>query len=150
MTEIWIWTVWEQFPERVESAAESPEETTEESPPPDLAGFSVDASDGHIGEIDEANFDAGSGCIIVDTGFWIFGKKRMVPAGMIEKIDTESKKVVLSCSKADVKAAPDYDPERVDDPGHRDEVGQHYEGVRDLPVGPGAEKARAEAKGPRS
>ena len=149
MTEIWIWTVWEQVPERLESAAESPEETIEESPLPDLAGFSVDASDGHIGEIDEANFDAGSGCIIVDTGFWIFGKKRMVPAGMIEKIDTESKKVVLSCNKADVKAAPDYDPERVDDPGHRDKVGQHYEGVRDVPVGPEADKDRAEPKGSR-
>ena len=116
----------------------------------DLTGYDVEAADGRIGKVDEATYDTGAACLVVDTGFWIFGKKRMVPAGMIEKIDTESKKVVLSCNKADVKAAPDYDPERVDDPGHRDEVGQHYEGVRDVPVAPEAEKARAEAKGPRS
>ena len=98
MTEIWIWSVWE----RVLATA----------PVPDLAGYSVEAADGHIGEIDDVSFDAGSGSIIVDTGFWIFGKKRMVPAGMIDAIDDESRTVSLSCSKADVKAAPDYDPDR--------------------------------------
>ena len=135
MTEIWIWSVWERVPDRV--TAESL---------PDLAGFSVEASDGHIGDIDDVSFDIGSGCIIVDTGFWIFGKKRMVPAGMIEKIDTESRTVSLSCSKADVKSAPDYDPNRADDTAHRHEVGNHYQGLRGDPIGPEAEKARAEAK----
>ena len=76
MTEIWTWSVWERVPDR---------ET-------------VEASDGHIGDIDEVSFDIGSGCIIVDTGFWIFGKKGMVPAGMIDKIDTESRTVSLSCT----------------------------------------------------
>jgi hypothetical protein len=56
-----------------------------------------EASDGHIGDIDEVSFDIGSGCIIVDTGFWIFGKKGMVPAGMIEKIEPPSAPVPCSC-----------------------------------------------------
>ena len=139
MTEIWIWSVWERVPDR-ETAANFP----------DLAGYSVEASDGHIGDIDEVSFDIGSGCIIVDTGFWIFGKKRMVPAGMIEKIDTESRTVSLSCTKADVKSAPDYDPDRADDATHRHEVGDHYQGLQDDPTRPEAEKARAEAKNPRN
>lgn len=124
MTEIWIWSVWEQVPD------------LPAAPAPDLAGYSVEATDGHIGEIDEVSFDVGSGSIIVDTGFWIFGKKRMVPAGMIDKIDDEARTVSLSCSKADVKAAPDYDPDRADDAAHRDEVGDHYQGLRSDPVGP--------------
>jgi hypothetical protein len=130
MTEIWIWTVWERVPdgEEAEPAPEAAE------PPPDLAGYAVEATDGHIGAIDEVSYDAGSGCIIVDTGFWIFGKKRMVPAGMIEKVDTEARTVHLSCSKADVKAAPDYDPDRTDDPTHRDDVGDHYQGLRPDPT----------------
>ena len=122
MTEIWILSVWEQVPD------------LPAAPVPDLAGYSVEATDGHIGEIDEVSFDAGSGSIIVDTGFWIFGKKRMVPAGMIDKIDDEARTVSLSCSKADVKAAPDYDPDRADDAAHRDEVGDHYQGLRSDPV----------------
>lgn len=139
MTEIWIWSVWERVPDD-ETAANSP----------DLAGYSVEASDGHIGDIDEVSFDIGSGCIIVDTGFWIFGKKRMVPAGMIEKIDTESRTVSLSCTKADVKNAPDYDPDRAGDATHRLEVGDHYQGLQDDPTRPEAEKSRTEAKNSRS
>ena len=131
MTEIWIWSVWERVPDDPAAAM------------PDLAGYSVEATDGHIGEIDEVSFDAGSGNIIVDTGFWIFGKKRMVPAGMIDEIDDEARTVSLSCSKADVKAAPDYDPKRAEEAAHRDEVGDHYQGLTGDPIGPVAGTGRA-------
>ena len=93
MSEIWIWSVWE----RVLAA-----------PVPDLAGYSVEATDGHIGEIDDVSFDAGSGSIIVDTGFWIFGKKRLVPAGMVERIELSEEKVYVRMTKDEVKEAPEY------------------------------------------
>jgi hypothetical protein len=47
---------------------------------PDLTGYDVEATDGHIGKIDEATMAEGATCLVVDTGFWIFGKKRMLPA----------------------------------------------------------------------
>jgi hypothetical protein len=152
ITEIWVWTVWEVTPlgTATEAAGGESEGALESAPAPEpgaaagakdktekeaeaapaIAGYSVEASDGHIGTIDEVSYDAGSGCIVVDTGHWIFGKKRMVPAGMIEKIDSESRVVTLSCTKADVKAAPDYDPSRADDASHRAEVGEHYQAQR--------------------
>ena len=162
MTEIWVWTVWEVTPLETtteaagtetavaavesepvpvpEPAAETKDETKKEAEAaPAVAGYSVDASDGHIGTVDEVSYDAGSGSIVVDTGHWIFGKKRMVPAGVIEKIDSESRVVTLSCSKADVKAAPDYDPSRADDAPHRAEVGEHYQAQRDA-AGSGSEQ----------
>lgn len=148
VTEIWVWTVWEVTP--VEAAAtevgsaesetaadaEAPAEAKNETKKateaaPEVAGYSVEASDGHIGTVAEVSYDAGSGSIVVDTGHWIFGKKRMVPAGMIEKIDREARVVTLSCSKADVKAAPDYDPSRADDASHRADVGEHFQAQRD-------------------
>lgn len=53
----------------------------------DLAGFSVEASDGGIGKVDEATYDTSSSYIVVDTGPWIFGKKVMLPAGVIQRVD---------------------------------------------------------------
>ena len=43
--------------------------------PLDLTGYSVEASDGSIGKVDEATYDAGSSRVVVDTGPWISGKR---------------------------------------------------------------------------
>ena len=40
----------------------------------DLVGFGLEATDGHIGKVDEATDDLGSSYVVVDTGPWIFGK----------------------------------------------------------------------------
>ncbi len=130
VTEIWTWSVWEIVPVDAESETAAAATTETEVGPeagPEVTGFAVEASDGHIGTVDEVSYDAGTGSIVVDTGHWIFGKKRMVPAGMIEKIDTEARVVTLSCTKAEVKAAPDYDASRADDAAHRAGVGEHYQ-----------------------
>ena len=52
-----------------------------------IVGFAVEATDGHIGKIDEASFDVGAGHVVVDTGPWIFGRKVVLPAGTIERVD---------------------------------------------------------------
>jgi hypothetical protein len=98
-------------------------------PPIDLTGFDVEATDGSIGKIDEATYDDGSGCLVVDTGFWIFGKKRMLPAGVVTGLDADAKKVFVSLTKDEIKQAPDYDADRHrdDEPGYHDEVGGYYE-----------------------
>ncbi len=53
----------------------------------DLTGYHVEATDGGIGKIDEATYDEGSSCLVVDTGPWIFGKKVLLPAGIVESVD---------------------------------------------------------------
>ena len=60
---------------------------TARSQPADLVGFQVVATDGALGNLDAATYDVGGSYIVVDTGFWIFGKKRMLPAGVIDRID---------------------------------------------------------------
>lgn len=74
-----------------------------------LVGYDVEATDGHIGKIDRATEEAGRDSVVVDTGFWIFGKKRLIPAGFIRTIDDANEKVFLSITKDRVKSAPDYD-----------------------------------------
>jgi hypothetical protein len=95
----------------------------------DLTGFDVEAIDGHIGKVDEATYDTGSSCLVVDTGFWIFGKKRMIPAGVVERLDPDERKVFVSMTKDQIKDAPDYDADRHkhDERGHHDENAGYYE-----------------------
>jgi hypothetical protein len=96
---------------------------------PDLTGFDVEASDGHIGKIDEATMDEGAACLVVDTGFWIFGKKRMLPAGVVRAIDADARQVQVAMTKDEIKAAPDYDEahHRRDERGYHDEVAGYYD-----------------------
>ena len=60
---------------------------------PNLDGFSVEAADGGIGKIDEATYDASQSYLVVDTGPWIFGKKVMLPAGVIDRVDLDTETV---------------------------------------------------------
>ena len=66
--------------------------------------------------------------MIVDTGFWIFGKKRMIPAAMVERIDRDEEKVYLSLSKEQVRDTHDYDEVRheQDEAGYHSAVGDYY------------------------
>ena len=53
----------------------------------DITGFGVEALDGSIGKIDKATDDTTGNTLVVDTGPWIFGKKVMLPGGVIDRID---------------------------------------------------------------
>ena len=46
---------------------------------------------------------------MVDTGFWIFGKKRLIPAGAITAVDHDGKTLRVTMTKDQIKNAPDYD-----------------------------------------
>src|SRR5215831_20343411 len=77
--------------------------------PTTLIGFRVEAIHGSIGKVDEATTAAGVGYIIVDTGPWIFGKKVMLPAGVVREIDTADEKVYVNRTKNEIKNAPEFD-----------------------------------------
>jgi hypothetical protein len=113
------------------------------TPGVDVTGFDVDARDGHIGKVDAATYDAGTAGLVVDTGFWIFGKKRLLPAGLVDRIDVDEKKVFLACTKDEVKQAPDFDATREADPAFHEEIGGYfdpsrYRGMHGDPNGPTA------------
>ena len=101
----------------------------------DLTGFDVEAVDGSIGSIDEATAEIGGSYIVVDTGPWIFGKKVMLPAGVIDRIDMDDEKVYVDRTKDEIKAAPEFDEDRLTDEAYRGELAGYYGAVRDR--GPG-------------
>jgi hypothetical protein len=92
----------------------------------DLTGFRVEALDGHIGKVDEATSETGRGYLIVDTGPWILGKKVMLPAGVIQRIDAEERKVWVNRTKDEIKNAPEYDEAKASDGDYQGELGSYY------------------------
>ncbi len=104
-----------------------------------LVGFSVEASDGGIGKIVKATTDEGSSWIVVDTGPWIFGRQVVLPAGTIDRIDTDDEKVHLDLTKDQVKDSPPPTEEAGDstdpavgtdpNPEYRGVLGTYYGGI---------------------
>jgi hypothetical protein len=92
----------------------------------DLTGFKVEARDGSIGKVDEATHEAVGSFVVVDTGPWIFGKKVMLPAGMIRDVDIEAETIFVDLTKDEIKNAPEFDETTYRDQTYRNELGEYY------------------------
>jgi hypothetical protein len=92
----------------------------------DLTGFGIEALDGSIGKVDEATYETGRSYLIIDTGPWIFGKKVMLPAGVVRWIDEDEKKVFVNRTKDDIKNAPEFDESLISDESYRTRLGSYY------------------------
>ena len=92
----------------------------------DLTGFSVEALDGGIGKVDEATNDVTGSYIVVDTGPWIFGKKVLLPAGVIHDVDLDTETVYVNRTKEQIKNAPEFDKDTYRDDTYRSQLGTYY------------------------
>ena len=92
----------------------------------DLTGFKVEALDGSIGKVDEATNETSASFIVVDTGPWIFGKKVMLPAGVVQEVDEEDETVYVYRTKNQIKDAPEYDESLTQDETYRTSLGSYY------------------------
>jgi hypothetical protein len=91
-----------------------------------VVGYGVEASDGSIGKVDDATYDVGSSYLVVDTGPWIFGKKVMLPAGVIQNVDHESDKIFVERTKDEIKNAPEFEDSFIRDEDYREKLGSYY------------------------
>lgn len=92
----------------------------------DLSGYKVEAIDGSIGKVDEATYEIGSSYLVVDTGPWIFGKKVLLPAGVIDRIDPAEERIYVNRTKDQIKDSPEFDESTYMEAGYRSEVGSYY------------------------
>ena len=103
----------------------------------DVAGFSVEAIDGSIGKVDEASNATDASYLVVDTGPWIFGKKVLLPAGVVREVDLDAQTVFVNRTKEEIKNAPEFDEARYHDDAYRQELSGYYghggAGYRDQP-----------------
>jgi hypothetical protein len=92
----------------------------------DVTGYTVEARDGDVGKVDEATLDPGGSYLVVTTGPWLFGKKVLLPAALVERVDRDEQKVYVGRAKDELKAAPEFDEERFREPGYRQQVAAYY------------------------
>jgi Protein of unknown function (DUF2795) len=97
-----------------------------------LDGFEVQAQDGTIGTVDKATYDVGASYIVVDTGPWIFGKRVLLPAGMIQRVDRDAGIVHIGRTREEIRSAPEFETDVTD--AYRQRIGAYY--------GPGAAAAQ--------
>ena len=84
----------------------------------DLTGYAVEAVDGEIGKVDQA----GDTDLVVDTGPWIFGRKVLLPAGVVERVDHQARTVHVDRTKDQIREAPEY----AEAPDYRDRLAHYY------------------------
>ena len=91
----------------------------------DITGYKVEALDGSIGKVDRATYQTKGSYIVVDTGPWIFGKKVVLPAGVLDSIDRDAATVFVHRTKDEIKDSPEYDDTRFDE-AYRNDLGTYY------------------------
>lgn len=62
---------------------------------------------------------------MVDTGPWIFGKKVVVPAGIVDRVDSQEEKVYVHRTKDQIKDSPKFG-EMFDSDADRTELANYY------------------------
>jgi hypothetical protein len=92
----------------------------------DLTGFEVEAIDGGIGKVDEATQEAGASYLVIDTGPWIFGKKVMLPAGVVDNVDLDEQKIYVNRTEDEIKNAPEFDESLYRDDAYRSQLAAYY------------------------
>jgi hypothetical protein len=92
----------------------------------DVVGFTVEATDGRVGTVDEATYDAGQGHIAVHTGPWILGRTVVLPAGVIGRIDWDAETVHVDRTRNQIKAAPELSADDTPDDAYLERLGAYF------------------------
>jgi hypothetical protein len=92
----------------------------------DLTDYKIAAIDGEIGKVDDATYDIGGSYLVVDTGPWIFGRKVMLPAGIVSGIDHQNRLVMVDRTKDQIRNSPEFDDAMLDDVSYRTRLGDYY------------------------
>ncbi len=93
----------------------------------EMVGFEVEGRNGTIGKVEHVSF-AGT-CIIVSTSRF-FGRKHVIPAGSVERVDTENRKIVVDLATEDVENSPEYDDTQGFDDDCEERSGEYYGSLR--------------------
>ncbi len=92
-----------------------------------LTGYTVVATDGTVGRVEREAAPQGLRHLVVETGLWVFGRSAVVPAGTVAGIDDSGRRVLLTCTRDEVKAAPRFRTDsETRDPGYLATVGAYY------------------------
>jgi hypothetical protein len=108
----------------------------------DLTGFDVETRDGVIGRVDRATKDVAGSYLVINAGPAMpLGRRVVLPAGVVETVDLDDRRLAVSVGRSEILSGPEYDPERPLDESLRNRIGTHF-------ASPGEERRSAERRSP--
>ncbi len=97
----------------------------------DISGWEVLAHDGAIGTVDKSSNQVSASYIVVATGEWLSGRRVLLPAYSVERIDGSTRQLVLDRTKDEIRDAPDVDPKGMKFARSQDLLTGYYHGLYD-------------------
>lgn len=95
-----------------------------------LIGFTVEAGDGTIGQVERHTDEPGASRLVVDTGVWVFGKSVLVPAGLVSRVEVSERRLIVDATKEQIDGAPKFARDsETSDPEYLDRVAAYYLGL---------------------
>ena len=85
--------------------------------------------DGEIGKISYSTRDVDVAHIVIDTGGWILGKRVILPAGTVERVDWDAGKVYVDRTRQQIKRAPQLEDAISMDLAFQQELGRYYRDI---------------------
>jgi len=85
--------------------------------PVNLIGFIVESADGRVGEVAEETRKLPQRRFAVNTGSWLTRTTVVLPVGVVQRVDLDLEKVVVTPSKATIENAPEWNGPDADLPG---------------------------------
>ena len=80
-----------------------------------VIGYSIQATDGKIGDVEDFLIDDGNWKIdfmLIDIGHWFSGQKVLLSLDRMKEIDWAASAVIINTTVAQVKSSPEYDPKQ--------------------------------------
>jgi hypothetical protein len=103
----------------------------------DLRGFDVRGRDGAIGQVVEGMEGNAGGYLVIDPGVAMpLGRQLLVPAGLVEKVDVENKRVVVRADRKQIENAPEFDAAQPLDDPPRSVFGNYFQQLMEEITGP--------------
>src|SRR5215470_11511365 len=93
----------------------------------DLKGYSISATDGEIGQVEDFYFDDEKWVIrylVVDTGKWLPGRKVLISLIALGSADRDGQKITVTLNKRQIENSPSID---VDKPVSRQYETSYYD-----------------------
>ena len=94
-----------------------------------LHGYSIVATDGELGRVDEFFFDDERWTVrylVVSTGGWLAGRKVLISPYAVKRTDPEARTVEVSLTREQVKDSPDIDTHQPVSRRHEADYLQYY------------------------
>jgi hypothetical protein len=93
----------------------------------DLTGFDVETRDGVIGRVDRATKDVTGSYLVINAGPAMpLGRRVVLPAGVVETVDLDDRRLAVSVGRSEILSGPEYDPDRPLDESLRSRIGSHF------------------------